>query len=270
MVGCGLRAEVGRGEGTALASSLLGALEGLPGALVAATLLSAVAWRVGALSADGAVAGAAVGFAVILTGGWSWAGLLLAFVVAGSLASRLPPAAGPPRRTTRQVLANGTVAALAALAHPAAWAAPGFAGAVAAAWADTWSSEFGTRYGGPPRRVVGLQPVDPGTSGGVTALGSAAGVAAAALCGLLAAAFGIAPVPSTAAAGVLGALADSLLGATVQAAFRCTRCGRRGETPRCACGARGELERGLRWLDNDAVNLLATAVGALAAVALHR
>jgi len=118
--------------------------------------------------------------------------------------------------------------------------------------------------------VVGLQPVDPGTSGGVTALGSAAGVAAAALCGLLAAAFGIAPVPSTAAAGVLGALADSLLGATVQAAFRCTRCGRRGETPRCACGARGELERGLRWLDNDAVNLLATAVGALAAVALHR
>jgi uncharacterized protein (TIGR00297 family) len=238
--------------------------------VAAGVLLSVFAWRVGALSAGGAAAGAVVGSVVLGAGGWGWAGLLLSFVLAGSAASRLPPTAGPPRRTARQVLANGTVAALAAVAHPAPWAGAAFAGAVAAAWADTWSTEFGTRYGGPPRRVVGLQPVDPGTSGGVTALGSAAGVAAAALCGLLAAAFGIAPIPSTAAAGVLGALADSLLGATVQAAFRCPRCGHRGETPRCACGARGELERGLRWLDNDAVNLLATAVGALAAVALHR
>lgn len=232
-------------------------------------LLSALAWRAGALSADGAVAGAVVGAVVALAGGWSWAGLLLAFVLAASAASQLPPAAAPPRRTARQVVANGAVAACAAAAHPAAWAGAAFAGAVAAAWADTWSTEFGTRYGGPPRRLVGLQRVQPGASGGVTALGTAAGLAAAALCGLLAHGLGVAPAPATLAAGVLGALSDSVLGATVQAAFRCPRCGRSGERARCSCGARARLERGLRWLDNDAVNLLATAVGGLVAAALH-
>jgi uncharacterized membrane protein len=69
------------------------------------------------------------------------------------------------------------------------------------------------------------------------------------------------------AAGFVGGLADSILGATLQARFRCPACGAEGETARCPCGGRAELTAGIRWLSNDVVNLACTAVGAAVAVA---
>ncbi len=232
-----------------------------PAAVAASLLASAAAWRLGALSPDGALAAVAVGTTVAGAGDWMWAVLLVVFVAAASCASALPPRPQPPRRTARQVLANGSVAALAALLHPQPVAAAVFAGAVAAAWADTWATEFGVRYGGTPRTLWGWRVAAPGLSGGVTWAGTAAGVAAALCCGLAASVLGVAPAGPTAAAGVAGMLVDSLVGGTLQAQFRCTRCGRVGETAACGCGAPARPVRGLRWLDNDVTNLLATASG---------
>jgi uncharacterized membrane protein len=69
-----------------------------------------------------------------------------------------------------------------------------------------------------------------------------------------------------AAAGVVGMLVDSLLGATLQARFACPICGRAAERPgRCHEPLR--LIHGIRWFDNDAVNLAGTLAGALTAAA---
>lgn len=96
-------------------------------------------------------------------------------------------------------------------------------------------------------------------------MGTVAGAAGAVVCGLAAWATGVAPLGITTRAGVLGMLLDSFLGATLQARYRCPRCGRIGEGRRCSCGAWGQRISGLCGLDNDGVNLLATFLGALVA-----
>ena len=67
------------------------------------------------------------------------------------------------------------------------------------------------------------------------------------------------------AAGVLGMVADSVLGATVQGMYACPRCDARSERGDTVCHEPMRLVRGWRWLDNDGVNLATTLVGAAAA-----
>jgi len=109
-----------------------------------------------------------------------------------------------------------------------------------------------------------------GTSGGITALGTLGGVVGAALISGLTAAFaprGLAPgFVMLTAAGVAGMLADSLLGATLQGKYECPACDARFERGNTVCHEPVRLARGWRWLDNDGVNLVATLVGAAAAV----
>lgn len=158
--------------------------------------------------------------------------MLLAFFVSGSLLTE-----GGGQRKARQVLANGGVAALAALLG--SWAA--FAGAIAAATADTWASEIGRHSRTLPRLITNGATVPAGTDGGITLLGTVGGLAGAAFIAGLAFVFEpLAPL-AVAVAGVFGMFLDSLLGATLQGAFR--------------------------WLDNDAVNLAATLGGGGVALA---
>jgi len=184
------------------------------------------------LTRGGAVAALVVGGAAVWGTGWRGLALLLAFFVSGSLLTR-----GGGRRNARQVLANGGVAAVAALLG--AW--PAFAGALAAAAGDTWATEIGAFSSSPPRLITNGAPVPRGANGGITLLGTAGGVLGAAIMGGLTWMLGpsdlrLAGVVGV--AGIAGMLIDSLLGATAQGPFED------------------------RWLDNDAVNLAMTLAGA--------
>jgi uncharacterized membrane protein len=68
------------------------------------------------------------------------------------------------------------------------------------------------------------------------------------------------------AAGIVGMLVDSLAGATLQACYVCSGCSAVTERPG-HCHGTVEIVRGVRWLDNDGVNLVGSLTGALAAVA---
>jgi uncharacterized membrane protein len=70
------------------------------------------------------------------------------------------------------------------------------------------------------------------------------------------------------AGAVAGALADSLLGASLQGLRWCPNCERACESEPHVCGANTTALRGLSWFGNDAVNLSATLVGAAVAFAL--
>lgn len=181
-------------------------------------------------------------------------------------------------RDVRQVAANGTVYAGAALAATltgdARWGLAAL-GAIAAAAADTWATEVGTRWGGIPRSVLSGARLAPGESGGVTPAGIAASVVAASLVGA-AGPWTLGPVPVEALplatviaiAGLAGSLVDSGLGAALQAKRWCARCGAWTEREVHPCGATTRHARGLRWMTNDTVNLLSTVAGAGVALAL--
>jgi uncharacterized protein (TIGR00297 family) len=235
-------------------------------AALGAPLVGFLAWRVRALTISGAVAAACMGFCHLGFGGWLAAGALLAFFGSSTALSKLgkrrKAALGfekPGARDAWQVLANGGVAALCALGI-SRFGAAGVAllGALAAANADTWATELGSLFGGKPRRITNLAPAEPGESGAVSIVGTLAALAGAALLGAFAGPAWLAVTLG----GLTGALGDSVLGATLQAQWWDEKSGRWSEVPQ------GRPTRGLGWLRNDAVNLLATLIGAVTAASL--
>ncbi len=197
--------------------------------------------------------------------GWRGAAVLFAFFIPSALISRRGAAGAP--RSGWQVLANGGVAACCALLSMRFGTAfsAGFAGAFAAASADTWGTEIGTRVAQTPISILTFRPVAVGRSGGVTLAGSLATLAGSLCVALAAAAVGVAPLVGVAAGGIAGALLDSILGASLQALRYCPACERDCETRYHACGGGTQLRRGVSWIENDAVNFAATLCGALVA-----
>jgi uncharacterized protein (TIGR00297 family) len=227
------------------------------------------------LSRSGVIAAAFVGAAVLIAGGWPGAAVLFAFFIPSMLLSRL----GRTRkralldvgkqgaRDAWQVLANGGVAALAIIGslHFGAPMLAAFAGAFAAASADTWATELGTLAKGAPRSILTFRPLATGLSGGITWQGSLAQLGGAAVVALTAMLVHVAPFWPVFAGGVAGSIADSILGATLQTLRHCPRCDRDCETNPHVCGTPTIVRRGLAWFENDAVNFVATICGALVA-----
>lgn len=240
--------------------------------------IAALAWRRRALSSSGALAATVVGAVIFAGGGGVWFGALGAFFVTSTLLGRVGAArkASTKRefvkgdtRDAWQVLANGGVAAAAALGmwiHPDERWLYAFAGALATANGDTWATELGVLSRGEPRSIVTLARVPRGTSGAVSPLGLGATAAGALVVAAVASFASTAPLRLVAVAtvaGTLGSLADSLLGATVQETFWCRACARECEAPTHSCGAAAERARGVVGFGNDAVNFAATLFGAI-------
>ena len=238
-----------------------------------------LARRTRTLSTSGAVTAAVVG-TIAVAAGWSWGVLLLSHFIAASAFSKLgerekaelvgPVVQKAGERDWRQVLANGGVYAVAALGYlvfpSPLWYAVGV-GALAASAADTWSTEVGTLVGGEPVSIISAKRVPPGTSGGVSLIGTIAGAGGAVFIGA-AATLADWPVPFAAAAlgGIAGGLADSLLGAVLQARRWCDVCAKSTERVVHSCGTSTRHAGGVAGLDNDAVNAVCSGVGALVAI----
>ncbi len=92
-----------------------------------------------------------------------------------------------------------------------------------------------------------------------------AGIGAAAV-GLAAALAARSPAlfPLALGVGMLGMLADSVLGATLQGRFHCDVCDLPTERRVHRCGQPSRRTGGVPWLSNDGVNALATFSAALA------
>jgi uncharacterized protein (TIGR00297 family) len=230
----------------------------LPFIRLAAAILVTLAFAVLARSLGGVTAtGAAAGFLVtallLLSSGWAmFFAVLLVFAL--TLAAtrfgrrrkqRLTIAEPAGGRDGTQVLANVGIAAMAAaLSALTPYHLPLLAGSFAAlaeAACDTVSSEAGKALAFQARLITSGRAVPAGTDGAVSAPGTLLGAMAATLVAVEGGVTGLLDpgrAAIVAAAGILGMLLDSLLGATLE---------RRG------------------WLSNNTVNLTSTFAAALLA-----
>jgi uncharacterized protein (TIGR00297 family) len=251
-----------------------------------------LAYRRRSLTGDGAAGAVATGTTIFGLGGWSWGLSLIYFFVSSTLLSHfrekekaqtaVDKFSKGSRRDLAQVVANGGVASLCAALHSTTRSAAAqdalqaaFAGALATATADTWATELGVLSSRTPRLLTTGQPVAPGTSGGITPLGSAASALGALSLGVflwitsgLRSSSARLPLISL-FSGLTGSACDSVLGATVQAMYFCPLCQRETERTVHSCGTRTRPLRGASWCNNDVVNLFATCAGSLTAVVLH-
>lgn len=253
-----------------------------------AAIVALAYWR-GSLSGSGAAGALIVGTLTFGLGGWQWGVVLGVFFVSSSLLSHYKEAEKRQaaekfdkghRRDMGQVFANGglgtLIAVLSALvpttAVPTSIWFYLFVGVMGTVTADTWATELGTLSKSPPRLITNGTSVEVGTSGGVSPLGTLVSFLGGLLIGLTAGLLTDYNILLTALAGALGGLAgslfDSLLGATVQQIYYCATCEKDTERKLHKCGTETQPLRGWSWLNNDIVNLLASVVGGVTAVAL--
>jgi uncharacterized protein (TIGR00297 family) len=257
--------------------------------LALSVLIGGLAYRRRSLTLGGWLGAILTGTLTCGFGGWAWGLALVAFFVTSSALShfqqvRKQALAGEKfeksgRRDLLQALANGGAGAFLALLYGLGGEPPAllavFAGIMATVTADTWATELGVLSSHPPRLVTTWRLVEPGTSGGVTAAGLAASAAGALAIGL-ALSIGRALeqggwsfwlVAASVVGGVGGSLADSLLGATLQAIYH-TPAGGETERPFAPSGAPNQLARGWPWMNNDLVNFLSSLGGGLVALGI--
>nr|WP_206335443.1 DUF92 domain-containing protein [Natronolimnobius sp. AArcel1] len=241
----------------------LGAVE-ITIALAITAAFGYVAYALETASIAGMLTGVLLCLLTIILGGYGWFAVLVSFFAIGGLSTKFRydrkedlgvAEENNGARGIGNVLGNAAVAIAAVLGYAASSATVfpidleptlflfAFAGSVATAMSDTLSSEIGSIFES-PRLITTLEPVDPGTDGGVTWQGEVAGLAGAAIVALIS--YGLFPeveligAAIIVAAGFVGMTVDSLLGATLE----------------------GTL------LGNQGVNFLATLSGALACALL--
>jgi uncharacterized protein (TIGR00297 family) len=196
-------------------------------------------WRK-ALDLFGSIFMIIMGIVIIFTAGVHWLILIFLFLILGLVSTKYKHqykkdiGVYEGTRTQKNVISNGRVPfIMAAFGNYG-----GFIGSIATATADTLASEIGVTV--QPRLITTFKKVPPGTDGGISVLGTAAGIIGAGIIGVAAYLLGIIPDPFltlkiSIIAGTVGCFVDSILGAV--------------------------LER-RNYISNEYVNLIATITGA--------
>ncbi len=257
---------------------------------VVSVILAVVSVRSRSLSLSGGVGATFIGTAIFAYGGWAWYVVLLSFFVSSSYLTRfrystkMAKGVGVLKAESRsfwQTVGQGGVATLIAgialfSTRNPTLIAVGFVGALAEANADTWAVELGVLSKGNPRMITKISyAVQPGTSGGVSAIGeisAAAGALFVALVGAFLGVLGTAPLIPLLVAGfaaIVGEHVDSFLGATVQAAYYCPNCKKETERRIHRCGTATDHVKGFEALTNEAINFISTCVAATVAVTVY-
>lgn len=212
--------------------------------LITCVILGIIVYLSGALDLLGSFFVTIIGIFIVITRGFNWLAILLLFLILGSVFTQFKKdykkriGLVHEKRTVKNVISNGIIAVLMAVFGNYA----GFIGAISTATADTLASEIGVLSS--PVLITNQEHVKPGTNGGISLLGTVAGLLGALIIGVSAFIVNVSPdithsICIAIITGMVGCFADSLLGATLE-------------------------REGL--LNNEHVNLLATIIGALVGI----
>jgi uncharacterized protein (TIGR00297 family) len=226
-------------------------------AILVNILVALAGWAARTVSVSGVIAGIVIGTLIFAcAGAGAWVLLLVAFAIAAvtsrvgyrrKLQLGIAEARGGRRGAANAIANTGFAAGAALLAAISPYrveALLAVAAALAAGSSDTVASEIGKAFGRRTFLVVGFKRVPPGTSGGLSLEGTAAGIVAAAVLAFVAVYAGVVPhsfLLLVVVAATAGSLIESALGATLEAS---------------------------RVLNNDLLNFINTASAAAVALLL--
>ncbi|MEE9167687.1 MAG: DUF92 domain-containing protein [Candidatus Neomarinimicrobiota bacterium] len=236
--------------------------------------LGLVALGLNTLSTSGMAGAFVIGVMVFGMGQWLFMIPMVGFFLSSSLLSKTGKRRKEfhrrsfgkgSKRDVVQVFANGGIPLILTVwwfYAPSDRLFAAYLASVAAATADTWATEIGLFSRRPPRHIISLRQMKPGTSGGVTLLGILSGLAGSTVISLFGLIFlhEISVFIAVGTAGFVASLIDSVLGATAQATYRCNACQRETELS-THCDIPALLVKGSRYINNDGVNLLCTLSG---------
>lgn len=173
-------------------------------------------------------------------------------------------------RDKNQVLANGVLAGALSFIYfifpsPSIYSA--YLACLATVNADTWGTEIGILSKSQPISLRGFKRVSPGSSGGISLLGTVSSLFGSFFLVLSGFLPGVSPITFKlelfliiVIAGFLGSFIDSLLGAFLQAQYLCPICNKSTER-KTHCNFNTKRVSGISWLNNDWVNFLSSISG---------
>ncbi len=168
-----------------------------------------------------------------------------------------------------QVMANGGIAGIIVIAN-SIFSNEVFyilyVASIATVCADTWSTEIGTLIKTNTYNVLSLKKISPGESGGVSVIGTIGGILGSIVVFFSAISYSkydnLKFFLIILLSSFLGNLVDSLLGATLQAKYQCSICGKITES-KIHCKIDTKFVKGISYINNDTVNVVASLIGVL-------
>jgi uncharacterized protein (TIGR00297 family) len=249
-----------------------------------AVVISILSYKLKFLTKNGSVATFFLAWCIYGFGGIKWTIPIVAFFLSSSMLSKLLKNEKSEvtsyfeksdTRDSIQVLVNGGIGGILVIINfffPNEILFIIYCGSLSAVCSDTWATEIGTFRKTNTYNVISWKKVTQGISGGISVQGT------------LAAIFGSLFVSLTAlfwiqtnlfltvflitVAGVFGSFADSILGASLQRQNRCFNCGKITER-KIHCNINTGYESGLKWMNNDFVNLFASFTGGITILIFH-
>lgn len=244
-------------------------------ALILALIISLFSYKFKFLSVSGTISVFFMAIVIFAFGGWKWTLPMVTFFITSSLITKynriktggLEISEKNEKRDFAQVIANGGFASVLILINyfgASELIFVGFVSSIAAACADTWETEIGTFIKGKTYNISNFKKIQPGISGGISLAGTIAGI------------FGTFTIAISSlywvtknyilfifaivAAGFVGSLIDSFIGAVIERKNQCTICGVSTEKLRhCETGTK--LVSGIKWINNDVVNFVSASFG---------
>ena len=137
-----------------------------------------------------------------------------------------------------------------------------YASVMAESLADTLASDIGVLSKNEPINILTLKKGERGLSGNISFLGLTSALIGSLLIGTI---YYIGMDKSITSfiiiilSGFLGSLIDSILGASIQVKYKCTKCKKITERKE-HCGKKTNYYKGIKWIDNNLVNLLSNAI----------